>query len=71
MTLFTNLGNSINNIRDIFKNEEQKILKNKKYIINEQRKKEIIDEINKILKKHKIKVIILITIESLFILFFW
>ena len=71
MTLFTNLGNSINNIRDIFKNEEQKILKDKKYIVNEQRKKEIIEEINKILKKHKIKVIILISIESLLMLFFW
>ena len=71
MTLFTNLGNSINNIRNIFKNEEQKILKDKKYIVNEQRKKEILDEINKIIKKHKIKVIILISIESLFILFFW
>ena len=71
MTLFTNLGNSINNIRDIFKNEEQKILKDKKYIVNEQRKKEIIDEINKILKKHKIKVIVLIIIESLLMLFFW
>ena len=70
MTLFTNLGNSINNIRDMFKNEEQKILKDKKYIVSELRKKEIIDEINKILKNHKIKVIILIIIESLFMPFF-
>ena len=71
MTLFTNLGNSINKIKDIFKNEEQKILNDKKYVVSEQRKKEIIDEVNKILKVHHIKVIILISIESLFMLFFW
>ena len=71
MTLFTNLGNSINNIRDIFKNEEQKIVKDKKYVVNKERKKEIFNEINKILKKHKIKVCILISIESLILLFFW
>ena len=82
MTLFTNLSNTTNSIRDIFKKEEQKITKNKsdkknknkkntKYIIDEKRKKEILSEIDKILKKHKIKVIILIVIEMSLILFFW
>ena len=41
MTLFTNLNNSIHKIRSIFKNEEQKLIKDKEYIITEQRKKEI------------------------------
>ena len=71
MTLFTNLSNSTNNIRDIFKKEEEKIKKNKKYEVTDKRKKEIYTEINKILRKHKIKVIILISIEFLLMLFFW
>ena len=71
MTLFTNLGNSSNNIREIFIKEEEKLKKNKKYKIDDKRKKEIINSIEKILKKHKIKVIILIILEVLFMLFFW
>ena len=71
MTLFTNLSNSINNVRDLFKSEEEKIKKNKNYKVTNERKKEILDEIKTILKKHKIKVIILITIEVLLMLFFW
>ena len=71
MTLFTNLSNSTNNIRDIFRNEEEKILKNKKYKVTEKRKNEILKEIQKVLSKHKLKVIILIFIEVLLMLFFW
>ena len=71
MTFFTNLSNSTNNIRDIFRQEEEKIKKDKKYVVTEKRKSEIIKEIENILKKHKIKVIILITIEFSFMLFFW
>ena len=71
MTLFTNLSNSINDIRDIFRKEEDKLKQNKKYIVTEKRKKEILGQIEKALKKHKIKVIILIFIEFSFILFFW
>ena len=71
LTLFTNLSNSTNKIRDIFRNEEEKMIKNKKYIVNDKRKKEIYKEIKNILKKHKIKVIILIIIEFSLFLFFW
>ena len=71
MTLFTNLSNSTNEIRNIFRNEEEKLLKNKKYIVNQKRQKEIHNEINKILKKFLIKTIILINIEFLLMLFFW
>ena len=72
MTLFTNLSNSTNSIRNIFKKEEQN-LKNKKIKngIITKRKQEILDEIEKILKIHKIKLIILNIIEITLILFFW
>ena len=71
MILFTNLSNLTIFIRDIFRKEEEKIKKDKKYKVKEKRKKEILEEIEKILKKHKIKVIILISIESILMLFFW
>ena len=71
MTLFTNLSNSTNKIRDIFRNEEEKMIKDKKYKVTENRKKEILEEIEIILNKHKLKVIILISIEILLMLFFW
>ena len=71
MTLFTNLSNSTNEIRNIFIEEEEKLMKDKKYNVSEKRKKEIIGEIKKILKKFKIKMIILIIIEFSLMLFFW
>ena len=46
-------------------------MNNNEYIVTDERKKEILVEIEKILKKHKIKVIILISIELSLILFFW
>jgi hypothetical protein len=71
MTLFTNLSNSTNDIREIFKNEELKLKENKKYVVTEKRKNEITNEIKGILKKHKIKVTILLIIEISLVLFFW
>ena len=70
MTLFTNLSNSSNDIRNIFRNEEIKLIKNKKYNVSDKRKKEIQNEIDKILKKFKIKMIVLIIIEFSLMLFF-
>jgi len=71
LTLFTKLSNSTKAIRDVFKNEEEKLIKDKKYIITDKRKKEIQKEIENILKKYKIKIICLIIIELIFMLFFW
>ena len=71
LTLFTKLTNATNDIRDVFRNEEEKLIKNKKYIVTEKRKKEIKNEIENILKKYKIKVNIFISIEIILILFFW
>ena len=39
--------------------------------MTEQRKREILEEILKILKRYKIKVVILVIIEILLLLFFW
>ena len=71
LTLFTKLSNSTNSIRNVFMKEEEKLKKDKKYKVSEQRKKEIFDEIKKVLKIYKIKVITLVVIEAIFILFFW
>ena len=58
LTFFNNLNNIINEIRQIFRTEEQKMKKNKKYTVTVNRKKEILIEIKKIMRKFKIKVII-------------
>jgi len=71
LTLFTKLSNSTNSIRRVFKEEEKKLKKDKKYKVTEDRKKEILKEIELILKRYKIKVIIFIVIELILILFFW
>jgi hypothetical protein len=71
LTLLSKLSNSTNNIREVFKKEEEKMKKNKKYKITEKRKKEILLEIEEILKNYKIKVVVLIVIELIIFLFFW
>ena len=71
IAIFTNLSNSTNKLKDIFHKEETKILKDKIYIVTEKRKKQILLEVEQILKMHKIKIIILIIIENILILFFW
>ena len=71
MALFKKLSNPENNIRDIFQIEEEKIKKNKKHIVTNERKREIIAEIEKVLQRHKIKVVALIMIEFSLSLFFW
>ena len=71
MALFKKMNNPENNIRDIFIIEEEKIKKNKKYIVTNERKKEIIAQVEEVLKRHKIKVVILIVVEFSMSLFFW
>ena len=71
MSLVTKLSSSTNAVRSIFLKEEEKIKSHKKYKINNKRKAEIFLEIEKILKRFKIKVIILIIIEIILMLFFW
>ena len=71
MTLINKLGSSANAIREVFSKEEEKIKNNKNYKINVKRKNEIFLEIEKILKRFKIKIIILIIIQNVLMLFFW
>ena len=55
LTLFIKLSNSTNALREIFRIEEEKMKNNKKHIVQEKRKKEIKEEIDKILKIIKLK----------------
>ena len=71
LTLFASLNNSTNEIRKIFRKEEEKIKNNQKYIVTVQRKKEIIYEIKKIMKIYKVKVAFIYILQLLFMLFYW
>ena len=70
ITLLNKLGNSSKAIRNIFRSEEKK-MKNKNYVYNEQIKKEIFKSIENILSKFKIKICVLFIIEIILFLFFW
>ena len=71
LTLFTKLSNSTNDIRDVFRKEEEKLKKNKKYIVTDKRKKEIQQKIKEIIKNYNIKIIILTIIETILLFLFW
>ena len=71
LTLFTNLSNSTKAIRDVFKDEENKIRKNKKYKVTQKRKDEIRKNVENILDKHKCKILILFSIEIILMIFYW
>ena len=71
ITFFGHLNNSTNEIRKLFKNEEEKIRNNKKYVVTLKRKREIISEIQKIINKFKIKLIFFYILEFLFLFFYW
>ena len=71
LTLFTNLSNSTKAIRDIFKNEEKKIRKNKKYKVTSKMKEETKKKVLNILDNYKSKLIILFFIQIILMVFFW
>ena len=71
LTLFIKLSNSTNALREVFRKEEEKMKKNKKYKVTEKRKFEIKIEIEKIFTNYKIKIFILICTELLLLIFFW
>ena len=71
LTLFTKLSNATNDIREVFRNEEEKLKNDKKYKVSDKRKDEINEEIEKILKNYKIKLFIFIAIEIILMMFFW
>ena len=65
------MNNSTNAIRNLFREEEEKIKKNKNYEVSFQRKREITIEVNRIMKTYKIKIIIFYIVEFLCMIFFW
>ena len=71
LTLFTNLSNTTKDIRDVFKNEEDKIRKNKNYQVTQSQKDKIKKNVENILQKYKCKIFILFSIEIILMLFFW
>ena len=71
LTLFTNLSNATRNIRDVFKHEEKNIIKNKNYKVTQKRKDEIIKDIENILNRYKLKLIILFSLEIILMIFYW
>ena len=71
LTLLSKLGNSSNAIRNIFIKEEEKIKKRKNYETKESTRKNIFNEIENILKYFKVKIFLLVLIETILILFFW
>ena len=71
MTLLSKLSSSANAIRKVFIKEEEKMRKNKKYKVDEKRKKDIFKEIEKIFRRLKIKIAVLIIIQIILMMFFW
>ena len=71
MSLITKLSSSESAVRNVFKKEEEQIKTNKKYKTTIKRKNQIFMEIEKILKRLRIKIIILIIIQTILMLFFW
>jgi hypothetical protein len=72
LTFLNKLSNSSNAIRNVFRKEEEKIKTNKKkYEIKEETKRQIFNDVENILKKFKIKILILLIIQTVLILFFW
>ena len=72
LTFLNKLSNSSDAIRNVFRKEEEKIKTNKKkYEIKEETKRQILKDVENILKKFKIKILILLIIQTVLILFFW
>ena len=69
-TFFKILINSRYKIENVFREEENKIRKNKKYTINDKNKKQIKKKIENIICKLRVKNLIFICIELLLMLFF-
>ena len=65
------MTDSKKSIEDDFKEEEKKMREDHKYKVSDERKKEIMEKIHKIVKNLKIKMIIFIVIDFIILLFFF
>ena len=68
---FQSLTQSSDKIENLFKDQESLLKADKKYKVNETTKRKIEDDLNKIIKCLKIKIICFIIFEFLFMLFFY
>ena len=71
INLFQHMIDSRNHYENVFKEEEIKMRKNKKYKVNKEIKLQIIDKIRLISLKLKFKIILFIIMEFAFMLFFY
>ena len=71
ITLLSKLTNSSNAIRNVFREIEEKIKFDKKFKATEDTKKNVNLKIENILSKFKIKIALLLIIETVLFLFFW
>ena len=71
LTFFNNLNNTTNEIRKIFRREEEKMKNDVNYKFTIEKRKEILLEIKSIMRKFKIKVIIFYIIEITIMIFYW
>ena len=58
-------------IRKVFRKEEAKLKKNKNYVVDYPTKIRVFSEVESILKKYRIKLIIMLCFEFVVLLFFW
>ena len=71
ISILIKLSKTEGSIRAIFRKEEDKIKKNKKYKVDYPTKMRIFSEVEDVLKKYKIKLFILFFFEFIIILFCW
>ena len=71
VNIFQHLIDVRSSFEDIFRKEEKKMRKNRKYKVSEETKKKILDKIRKISLKWKCKIILFIIFEFSMMLFFY
>ena len=71
INIFQNLIDSRGKFEDIFREEEQKMRKNKNYKVSKETKSKIKEEIRKISHKLRLKIIIYMILEFIILLFFY
>ena len=71
VNIFQHMFDYRGNFEDVFRNEEKKLRKDKKYKVNKKTKKEIFDELKKIFSQLKCKIIFFIIFEFTIMLFFY
>ena len=69
--IFIKISKTDSDIRTVFRNEEAKLKRNKKYSVDYPTKMRVFREVEDILRKYKIKLIIVYVIEFILLIFCW